>query len=62
MSDISLILKYIIDYGNAGLLPNQDGNGGEVYEAALRIRKELDEVYEGISKIRVFQPERKKHG
>ena len=62
MSDISLILKYIIDYGNAGLLPNQDGNGGEVYEAALRIKEDLDGVYEGISKIRAFQPERKQHG
>ncbi len=58
MGDISIILKYILDYGNAGLLPNQDGRGGEIYEAALRIREDAKQI----SKLYVFQPERKKHG
>lgn len=69
MTDFSLILKYIIDYGNAGLLPNQDGSGGEVYKAAVRIKEDLEGVYEGISKnceplpaVRFSQPERKNHG
>ena len=40
------VIPYILDYGEDGYLPNQDGEGGVVYAQAVKIAEQIGVVVE----------------
>ena len=48
-TDLEIVLDYILDYGGLGYLPNmgdkeEGGSGDFAYEAALRLKKDIEVV------------------